>query len=167
MFEMQADVLRAFLDEPRAAVLATLRRDGRPYTIPLWFLWEGEVPDDVNPASNPPSGHVWFTGAPTSSWCKHLVNDPRMSLCIDQEEPPAKHVGIDGTVEHSAPDDPEVWPVLKRLVDKYVGRGDPANQVEADGYLESMRSMTPILFKVTPNAWRAIDLSEFEPGQDL
>ena len=167
MFEMRAEVLREFLDQPLAAVLSTLRRDGSPYTIPLWYLWEGEVPDDIHPVRNPPSGHAWFLGGETSTWVRHLQQDPRMSLCIDVEGPPAKHVGIDGTVEVLSGADADPWPIMRRLVEKYVGRGDPANDEAVDQYMESTQSMMPILFKVTPSRWRAIDLSEFEPGQDL
>lgn len=167
MFEMRPEALRDFLDQPLPAVLATLRSDGSPYTIPLWYLWDGEVPDDMHPSRNPPSGHVFFLGAPTSTWCRHLQHDPRMSLCIDVEGPPAKHVGIDGTVELLSEPDSDPWPMLRRLVEKYVGRGDPANDEQVEQYMATTRSMSPILFKVTPRAWRAIDLSEFEAGQDL
>ena len=159
MFEMQPEVLREFLERPLPAVLSTLRGDGSPYTIPLWYLWEGNVPDDMHPASKPPTGHVWFLGAPTSTWCKHLQDDPRMSLCIDVEGPSAKHVGIDGTVEYSSEEDADPWPILRRLVERYVGRGDPANDEAVEQYMESSRSMTPMVFKVTPKQWRAIDLS--------
>ena len=167
MFEMRPEVLREFLDQPHAAILATLRRDGSPYTIPLWYLWEGDVPDDMHPSRNPPTGHAWFLGGATSTWVRHLQNDPRMSLCIDVEGPPAKHVGIDGTIEHSTEADADPWPIMRRLVEKYVGRGDPANAEAVDQYMNSTRSMSPVLFKVTPTAWRAIDLSEFQPAQDL
>ena len=167
MFEMQAEALREFLDRPLPAVLSTLRRDGSPYTIPLWYLWDGEVPDDVHPSSNPPKGHAFFLGGETSTWVRHLHNDPRMSLCIDVEGPPAMHVGIDGTVEISTGDDSDVWPIMRRLVERYVGRGDPANDEAVEQYMESTRSMSPILFKVTPSRWRAVDLSQFEAGQDV
>lgn len=167
MFEMRSEVLREFLDQPKVAVLSTLRRDGSPYTIPLWYLWEGDVPDDVHPTRNPPTGHAWFLGGETSTWVRHLQNDPRMSLCIDVEGPPAKHVGIDGTVEVLPSPDADPWPIVRRLVEKYVGQDDPANDEAVDQYMETTESMTPILFKVTPTRWRAIDLSEFEPGQDL
>jgi PPOX class probable F420-dependent enzyme len=33
--------LGAFLAEPNAAVVATLRRDGAPHTVPTWYDWEG------------------------------------------------------------------------------------------------------------------------------
>jgi PPOX class probable F420-dependent enzyme len=167
MFEMRAEVLREFLDLPVPAILSTLRRDGSPYTIPLWYLWEGEVPDDFHPSNSPPAGHVWFLGAPTSTWVRHLHRDPRMSLCIDVEEPMAKHVGIDGSAEILSEDDTNLWAIMRRLVERYVGRGNPANEEAIEQYMETTRSMTPILFRVTPTKWRAIDLSEFEAGQEL
>lgn len=165
MSEMRSEVLREFLDLPLPAVLSTLRSDGSPYTIPLWYLWEGDVPDDLHPTHNPPSGHVWFVGGENSTWVRHLRSDPRMSLCIDTEGPPAMHVGIDGTVEISTDADSDVWAVMRRLVVKYVGRGDPANDEAVEQYLESTRSMSLALFKATPNRWRAVDLSEAESGQ--
>ena len=166
MFEMPAERLREFLDRPHAAVLSTLRKDGSPYTIPLWYMWEGEVPDDVHPNSNPPSGHVWFLGGATSTWVRHLQSDPRMSLCIDVEGPPAMHVGIDGTVEYTSELDDEAWSTMRRLIARYL-TSDEDTSADVDGYMESTHSMSPVLFKVTPRRWRTIDLTEFVPGQDM
>ena len=75
MYEMRPEVLREFLDRPLPAILATLRRDGSPYTIPLWYLWEGEVADDFHPTQQPPTGHAWFLGGETSTWVRHLQQD--------------------------------------------------------------------------------------------
>jgi len=36
---MKAEDLEVFLRQPYIGVLATLRRDGRPYTVPVWWLW--------------------------------------------------------------------------------------------------------------------------------
>jgi PPOX class probable F420-dependent enzyme len=33
----------AFLAEPRYAILTTLRRDGSPISVPVWFDWDGRV----------------------------------------------------------------------------------------------------------------------------
>ena len=38
MPRMKPDDVEEFLRQPHVGVLATLRRDGRPYTVPLWFL---------------------------------------------------------------------------------------------------------------------------------
>ena len=167
MYEMRAETLREILELPTTAVLATVRGDGSPYTIPLWFLWEGEVPDEVDPVANPPSGHVWFSGRTTSIWAKHLQRDPRASLCIDVEGPPALHVGIDGPVESWTAAEFEPEPIMRRTVEKYVGRSDPANDEAVEGYLEMTKGIPQLHFKLTPTRWRAVDLSEFEAGQDV
>ncbi len=33
----------AFLAEPRYAILTTLRRDGSPISVPVWFEWDGRA----------------------------------------------------------------------------------------------------------------------------
>ncbi|HUF54716.1 MAG TPA: pyridoxamine 5'-phosphate oxidase family protein [Dehalococcoidia bacterium] len=33
----------AFLSETRYAILTTLRRDGSPVSVPVWFDWDGEA----------------------------------------------------------------------------------------------------------------------------
>ena len=167
MYEMRSETLRDLLEQPLSAILATLRPDGSPYTIPLWFLWEGEAPDDVHASRNPPSGHAWFLGGESSTWVRHLQHDPRMSLCIDIDGPPAKHVGIDGTVARLTEADDDIWPTIRRLLEKYLRLDDGVDEEEVERYMESTRSMSPMLFKVTPTRWRMIDLSEFEPGEDF
>ena len=141
-----------FFEQPYSGVLATLRRDRTPYTIPLWYLWEGDVPDDMHPANNPPVGSIWLTGSPTRIWCKHLLNNDAMSFCIDTAGPPPQHVGVDGTVEPYMPDEFDIWPIMRRIVEKYVGRGDPANDEAVEGYLTMMQSEVRMLFKVTPTS---------------
>ncbi len=163
MYEMSAEVWREVLACPTTAVLATVRRDGSPYTIPLWFLWEGEVSDGVDPVGNPPVGHVWFSGQTTSTWARHLQSDPRASLCIDVEGPPARHVGIDGPVECLTEDVYDPKPIMRRTVEKYVGLGDPANDEAVERYMEMTTSIAQVHFKLTPTRWRAIDLSSFDP----
>jgi PPOX class probable F420-dependent enzyme len=34
--------IEAFLAEPRTAIVAGIRKDGRPHLSPNWFLWDGE-----------------------------------------------------------------------------------------------------------------------------
>ena len=36
------DHVRAMLDEPNPAVIATLRADGQPVTVATWYLMDGE-----------------------------------------------------------------------------------------------------------------------------
>jgi hypothetical protein len=53
---MAAEVLAEFLEEPHVGVIATLRRDGHPYTVPVWWLWK--------------EPYIWLTGTYSRVWCK-------------------------------------------------------------------------------------------------
>ena len=63
------DKLEAFLAEPRNAVVAGVRRDGRPHLSPNWFYWDGER----------------FYVSTTRSRVKYAIfrRDPRAQLLID------------------------------------------------------------------------------------
>ena len=43
MPRMKPDDVAEFLAQPHIGVLATLRRDGRPYPVPVWFLHHDEA----------------------------------------------------------------------------------------------------------------------------
>ncbi len=55
---MAEDVLEEFLRQPHIGVLATLRRNDRPYTVPVWWLWHERA--------------FWLTGTTNRIWCKQL-----------------------------------------------------------------------------------------------
>lgn len=40
MPRMKPHLLATFLEQPFAVVIATLQRDGRPYTVPVWWPHE-------------------------------------------------------------------------------------------------------------------------------
>ena len=69
MGRMRGEMLEEFLKQPHIGVIATLRKDGRPYTVPVFWLWK--------------DGYFWLTGTTTRVWCKQLLRDPRCSLCIE------------------------------------------------------------------------------------
>lgn len=148
MPRMAPDVQEAFLAEPHVGVVATLRSDGRPYTVPVWHHWDGT--------------HVWLTGTESRVWCKQLMHDPRLSLCVEALIPVAGHIDIDGTGEVLRPPEFDIWPISRRLAEKYVGRGDPANGPAVDAFVANMRTEPRLLVRVTPEVWRAIDMRVYE-----
>lgn len=137
-----------FLDYPHVGVVASLRRDGRPYTVPVWFHWDGE--------------HIWISGTDSRVWCRQLMSDGRISLCIEAMTPVPGHVGIDGMAEVFGRDDMDIWPISRQLAEKYVGRGDAANDAAVDAFFANMQTEPRLLIKVTPEVWRAIDMRVYE-----
>lgn len=75
----------------RTGSLATVRDDGRPHVVPVWF-----VVDD---------GDVVFTTWHTSVKAHNLARDGRAALTVDLPEPPYAYLMVEGTVSIS--DDPE------------------------------------------------------------
>jgi hypothetical protein len=150
----------AYLREPHVAVIAVLRPDGAPYTVPTWFLWEedaGVPPFEFGPRRYP-GGHVWLVGTYPRVWCRLLMRDPRASLCIESGPPFTAHVEFDGECQPFELPGFDIWPIARKLAEKYVGRGDPANAAAVDAFFANMKTEPRLLFRMTPRTVRAIDM---------
>src|SRR4051794_33648705 len=92
MREMQPSEWKAFLSHgTRTGKLATVRRDGRPHVVPIWFVLDG---DDLvfNTARESVKGRI-------------LRREGRASVCVDDQAPPFSYVTVEGTV--SITEEPE------------------------------------------------------------
>src|SRR4029077_20560780 len=85
MARMKPDVQEEFLQRPIVAVLSTLGRGGRPYQIPVWFLWR--------------DGVFWLTATYPRVGCRHIFAAPRVSLCIEATDPATRYVAVDCVAE--------------------------------------------------------------------
>jgi PPOX class probable F420-dependent enzyme len=79
-----ADGLEAFLAERRTAVVAGIRRDGRPSMSPNWFHWDG-------------TRFYISTMRPRAKF-RIFRRDPRVQLLVD-DSTGFRSVLVDGTVE--------------------------------------------------------------------
>ena len=87
--QMTHEEYRSFmLDLARTAVLATVRADGRPHAAPIWFDLDDKA--------------LVFTTGESTVKGRNMRRDPRVSLCIDEEESPFHFVVIEGTSELTA-----------------------------------------------------------------
>jgi PPOX class probable F420-dependent enzyme len=149
---MSDEMRSEFLAQPHVGVLATLRRNGLPYTVPVWWLWHEDA--------------FWISGTTTRMWCRQLQHDPRASLCIEAMTPHPGHVGVDGPVEVHLAEEYDIWPISRLLAEKYVGRSDPANDAAVDAFFANMQTEPRMLFSLRPrddrNGMRAIDMSVYE-----
>lgn len=144
MPRMKPDVLEEFLQQPHVGVLATLRQNGLPYTVPVWWLWK--------------DGVIWLTGTYSRVWCQQLMKDARVSLCIEASAPVSGHVGFDGHAEAFERPDFDIWPISRQLAEKYVGRRAPENAEAVERFFVNMQTEPRLLFRLTPEVTRAIDM---------
>lgn len=130
MNTMTTDEYRAFLEEgTRTGKLATVRSDGRPHVVPIWFVLDGDT-------------LVFTTGAETVKG-RNMQRDPRVSICVDDETPPYAFVLVEGTAAMSD-DLAEMLHWATRIGGRYMG----ANQAEAFGKRNAVEG--ELLVRVTP-----------------
>jgi PPOX class probable F420-dependent enzyme len=107
MKKMTREEWRAFMMEgTRTGKLATVRTDGRPHVVPLWFVLDG---DDV----------VFNTGKDSVKG-KTLQRDHYAALCVDDERPPFAFVTVEGSVILSE-DPKELLDYATRIGGRYMG----------------------------------------------
>jgi PPOX class probable F420-dependent enzyme len=83
---MSAAARDAFLAVPRLGMLSTLKDDGAPVTVPVWFEWDGHV---VRMFADAASGKL-----------RRIARDPRASLTVTNNVgEPEGWVAFDGAVE--------------------------------------------------------------------
>ena len=130
----------AFLAVNRYGILSTLRRDGSPIAIPVWFDWDGS---SVRMFTN--------SGSPK---LRRLANDARASVLvtnhIDEKE---KWVAFDGTVAVS---DEGGFDLAEKLAQRYWDLDDP-NRASALQNWRAMESEWRLLEMVPDNVRTYVD----------
>ena len=108
MEKMTDEEIRQFLlEEARTAKVATVREDGSPHVVPVWFDLDGD--------------RLVFTTWHESAKAAHMERDPRVAVSVDDETPPFAFVMIQGTVEiDKEADDLRAW--ATRIAGRYMGQ---------------------------------------------
>ena len=98
----------AFLSAPaRCGKIATVREDGRPHVVPIWFILDGET--------------LVFTAWHTSVKMKNILRDGRVAICVDDDQPPFHYVLLEGRVEllDASPEASRHWATI--IGGRYMG----------------------------------------------
>ena len=99
--------IRAFLTEgTRTGKLSFLSSSGHPLVTPVWFIVEGDS--------------LVFNTARETAKGRALARDPRVSLCVDLEEPPYAFVQVQGEAELSE-DPAELLRTATAIAARYMG----------------------------------------------
>lgn len=117
------------LSGTRTASLATVRADGRPHVVPIWFVLDGDS--------------IVFTTGETRVKAANMRREGRVCLCVDDDTPPFAFVQIEGTAQMTTePDALLYW--ATRIAGRYMG------EALAETYGKRNGEAGELLVRVTP-----------------
>jgi len=99
--------VRAFLEEPHYAVMATINRSGTPQLTVMWY------------ALHPSEDVVLLNGSAGLLKTKNLRRDPRMAVCV--EDGP-RYVTLEGTAELVEDRAAQEREVNEAIAPRYIGQ---------------------------------------------
>jgi PPOX class probable F420-dependent enzyme len=100
------DPVRALIDEPNFASLATLMPDGSPQVTPMWLDTDGE--------------YLYINTAEGRQKPRNLGTDPRVALSITDRNNPYRHATVRGRVVQVTRDGADAH--IDKLAKKYLGQ---------------------------------------------
>jgi PPOX class probable F420-dependent enzyme len=94
-------------------VIATLRRDGSPHVVPVWFRWDA------------PAVTLWTTDQRV--WVRNLLRDPRVAFSVQTFEAPYPAVMMRGAATVATADDAATVEQARAISRRYL----PLDEVDA------------------------------------
>src|SRR5919199_4937116 len=113
MAEMSKKEVREFLmQDTLTGKLATVKKDGSPHVVPIWFI----VDDTDN------SDDIIFTTASISVKARNIQRDARVSICIDDQTPPFSFVTVYGIAKIQQFNQNELLKWATKIAERYMGK---------------------------------------------
>jgi PPOX class probable F420-dependent enzyme len=128
--------IETFLAQPRNAMVAGLRRDGRPQMTPNWFFWDGE--------------RFYVSTTRTRRKYVNFRRDPRVQLAID-DSAGFRCVLVDGVVDIWE-DHQQGLPYFRLIRLKHRGQV-PDDQTLLEGLAREQRVLLVITPDKPPEEW--------------
>jgi len=116
---MTREEMNEFLKGPWTARLATLKPDGWPYVVPCWYHWDGVA--------------FWVVPRERSVWAHNMALDPRVSLVVDEPDPPIRKVICEGIAVVVEAASARTWRTARSRSGTRSARSTPARATWASG----------------------------------
>jgi PPOX class probable F420-dependent enzyme len=105
-----SDAVRAFLEQPHVASVATSDDDGAPRQAVAWYRLEAD-------------GRILLNSRTPRRWCANLVRDPRLALSIIDAADAYRWVGLTGVVDEVVDDVERARDDIVELAHRYRPEG--------------------------------------------
>jgi len=106
---MSAVEMEAFLAQTfptPLGVIATLRHDGSPHIVPVWFRWD--------------TGAVTIWTTETRTWVRNLLRDQRVAFSVQTFEEPYPAVMMRGRATAATADDAATLAEIRAITRRYI-----------------------------------------------
>ena len=145
---MTVEEREAFLEKPWVAVISIPEPGRGPLTVPVWYLYE-------------PGGDVCIWTGPKTRKAHLLQTAKRISVCIQDQNPPYMYVSVEGPVRIEPMNfERYVRPMAYRYF----------NPEMAERYLVDIGGAAgvanDILVRIKPERWLTVDYSKVEPPRE-
>jgi PPOX class probable F420-dependent enzyme len=108
--------IRAFLEQPHVASVATTDEDGAPRQAVAWYRLE-------------PDGRILLNSRTPRRWCANLVREPRLALSVIDASDAYRWVGLTGVVEEVVDDVERARDDIVALAHRYRPEGPTAASI--------------------------------------
>jgi PPOX class probable F420-dependent enzyme len=129
---MSPSELRAFLDRtdpPLLGVVGTLREDGWPHVVPVWYRYDGEAL------------RVWSDEG--RGWVSNVLRDPRVAFSVQEIEPPYAAVVMRGRAEIRTGDDRSIDEEIRAITRRYIAEAEVESYVAGWSRLRTIVTIQP------------------------
>ena len=87
-------------------VIATVRRDGSPHIVPVWFRWD--------------TGAVTIWTTETRTWVRNVLRDPRVAFSVQTFEEPYPAVMMRGSATAATANDAATAGEIRAITRRYI-----------------------------------------------
>ena len=140
MTEMSRKEIEKFLmHDTFTAKLATVKKDGSPHVVPIWFVLDGRKNRTTKKIED-----IIFAAYEDSLEALNIQRDNRVSICVDDQTPQFSFVTIHGTAKIVRQKYNELLKWNTRIGERYIGKSN------AKAYGKRNSTEGVILVRITP-----------------
>ena len=100
------------------AKVSTATLDGIPHVAPVWFVIDYDSLSNDNKDFT-----IFFTTFYNSVKARHLISNPKVCVCVDDQKPPFSFIIINGMAEiDQNPKYDELLRLTSRIAERYMGK---------------------------------------------
>ena len=140
MAQMTKSEIKKFLmKDTFTGKLATVKKNGSPHVVPIWFVVE-----EVNSRNRNKLGNIYLTTGRDSVKAENIQRDSRVSICVDDQAPPFSFVLICGNAKLIPYRRKEVLKWATKIAERYMGKKN------AKAYGERNSGEEEVLVRIRP-----------------